>query len=235
MPLIPYPDVPAYPGVPQLVRSAASSTVVNIALSAVGSALLGALQSQQQWGIYTSAGAQLGGASGLSLLSSLVSQPTVLSTVAVDYMKEMIVSSFPIEGGGFANYNKVERPGNPVVTLSLTGSVTDRNTFLTAIDTACKSTNTYNVVTPEFTYVNYTIERYSLRRSAEKGANLITVEIALQEVRQVSAAFSTVTPNPIANPQTPGAASQVNSGNVQPTAPDVSALSSVMSALGVTN
>lgn len=229
MSLIPFPDVPAYPGVPQLVRSAVSSPVTNIALGALGSVLLDAIQSQAQWGIYTSAGVQLGGVSGLSLLNSLVSQPTVLSTFSVDYTKEMNVGSFPVEKGGFANYNKVERPGNPVVTLSLTGSLADRNAFLTAIDAATKSTDTYSVVTPEFTYTNFTIDRYSLRRSADKGANLITVEIGLEEVRQVSATFATV--NPIANPQSTGASSQVNSGNVQPTASDVSTLQSIMKGI----
>src|SRR6202035_2919805 len=109
------------------------------------------------------------------------------------YVKESRVSNFPVERGGFASYNKVEMPGNPTVSLVLDGSQSDRTSFLAAIDGACKSTTLYNVATPEVTYANHTIERYSYRRQANRGAFLFVVEVSLIEVRQLSAVYTTTT------------------------------------------
>lgn len=235
MPTIPFPDIPAYPGVPPIPRSGLASPLLAIGIGAVTSVLASALQKPSQWGIYDSSGNQLGVSSGsTSILQAIVSQVTgatgpVLSTYTFDYTKEVRASDFPVEGGKFANYNKVERPANPVVVLSLSGTQADRTKFLNALDAAVKSTNMYSVHTPEVTYINYTLERISLRRAADKGGNLLTVEVSLQEVRQVSAAFSQT--GPIASPKDPGAASPVDSGKVQSISPTTSTLKSIASKL----
>jgi hypothetical protein len=203
--------------------------------------LIQALQQTPRWGIFDAAGNQLGVDSSsinpiLSVLASQLSGSTapVLSTFGVDYVKEMRVSDFPVEPGSFASYNKVETPANPLVTLTLAGSEDDRTNFLNAIDAACTSTNLYNVVTPEVQYVGYTIERYTYSRRASRGATLLIVEVSLKEIRQVSAAFTTVT-NPIVNPQNPAATPQTNSGTTQPAASDTSTLRSLANKLGITN
>lgn len=237
MPTIPFPNVPVAPGVPSVVRSAVTNPVTNIVLATVGSALLSALTGTQKWGIYDQSNNQLGisASSGLSITSLatalVTNSQTVLSTVSFDYTKETRVASFPIEGGGFATYNKVEMPGNPTVSLVLDGSQSDRTAFLAAIDGACKSTVLYNVATPEVTYSNYTLERYSYRRQANRGAILFVVEVSLVEVRQTSAVYTTTTQ--IVAPQSTDASSQVNSGMVQPTTPDTSTLKSMANALGI--
>lgn len=227
MPLIPFPDVPDYPGVPPIVRSAVSSTPVNIALNSLGSILLSAVQSPTQWGIFDQKGNQLGGVAGLTLVENFTTQPKVLSTFSFDYMKETRISDFPLEAGSFANFNKVEMPATPVVTLALSGTEEDRSAFLLAIDMACKSTDLYNVATPEFTYTNYSLVRYRYSRRAERGATLLMLELSMEEVRTVSAAYSKVSPT--ANPQSASAVPQSDSGNVQPKTPDVSTLQSLAS------
>lgn len=245
MPFIQFPNVPAFPGVPALVRpvqiAVARNTPLSIALGTVENLLIQALQQTPRWGIFDLAGNQLGiNATQINpILSVLASQfsgavAPSLSTLALDYVKETRVSDFPVEGGSFATYNKVELPANPLVTLTLAGTEDDRTTFLNAIDAACKSTNGYNIVTPTVTYTNYTIERYNYGRRAQRGATLLMVEVSLKEIRQVSASFTTAT-KPIINPQNPGATPQTNSGMTQPATPDTSTLRSIANKLGITN
>lgn len=223
MPNIPFPDVPPYPGVPALVRSINVPPVIQISLGLTQSILLSALQSQTQWGIFDSKGNQLGASGDENGIIQSIIVGSVLSTNAFEFVKETRISDFPVEQGGFANYNKVEMPANPVVTLALAGSEIDRTSFLNEIAAACVSTELYSVVTPEVTYVNYSIERYNYVRRAERGATLLLVEISLKEIRQVSASYSSVQ-TPINQPQNPNATSQTNGGIVQPAAPDQSVL-----------
>lgn len=224
----------SYPGVPPLLNDAILAADLAVALTTISLSLLSALQSPQQWGIYDSSGNELGASSGLNFLESaalaLVSQPTITSTVKVGYLKEMKTANFPIEAGGFANYNKVEMPGCSTVSLTYSGGQSGRASFLAAIDTACKSMNLYSVVTPEVTYANVSLDRYTYDRTAQRGANLITVEITLQEIRQVTATYSTATTPTIANPASTTAAAATNGGMVQPTTPGTSVLQSIANA-----
>lgn len=237
MPSIPFPNVPDLPGVPQLSRPI-NAAIAQVPALAVGlgsfATILGqSLQQTPQWGIFDAQGDQLGISNTTpSILSALESQvlgssvPT-LSTYGFDYVKEMTVSGFPTEGGSFANYNKVEQPANPVVTLILDGSQSDRANFLNAINVACKSTNVYNVVTPEVTYTGYTMERFTYARRAQRGATLLIVDISMKEARSVTATFTTS----IVAPQNPSSTPQVNNGMTQPTTPDSSTLLKGMNKL----
>lgn len=247
MPSIPFPNVPNYPGVPQLARpvsaAIASVPVLAIGIGSLENILGSALQQAPRWGIWDQSGNEIGVASaassgtlaaiGAALLSQLTgSADATLSTFGVDYTKEMRVSDFPVEGGGFASYNKVELPANAVVTLALAGTESQRTTFLNAIDTVCKSTQLCTVITPEVTYDNYTIERYRYQRRATRGATLLMVEVSLKEIRDVAAQYTTVVA-PITNPQNPSATSPVSNGVTQPTAPPTSTLKSLANKLGI--
>lgn len=233
MPSIPFPNVPAFPGVPALTRPVsaviAQTPVLAIGLGSLETILGNALQQAPQWGIFDQQGNQLGlGAIGPSSVLSVIESnalggTTTLSTFCFEYGKEVRVSDFPVEGGSFATYNKVETPGNPTVTLALAGSEDDRTNFLTAIDNACTSTDLFNVITPEFQYINYTVERYTYSRRADRGATLLVVDISLKEVRAVTAAFSTAT-GPIQSPQNAAATPAVNGGIVQTATPEQSTL-----------
>ncbi len=230
---IPFPDVPAYPGVPALTRpvqiAIAEQPILSIALGSVENFLIGALQQTPQWGIYDANGNRLGvfsddTSTGGGLLSSLVSQltgdtPAVLSTFSVDFSREARISTFLVEAGGFATYNKVQLPANPVVTLILDGSENDRTAFLNLINAASESTDLYSIVTPEIVYYNYNVERYTYTRRANRGATLLIVEIFLQEVREITASFATVQ---IVQPQDAASTPEVSNGITQPAAPSTS-------------
>ena len=112
------------------------------------------------------------------------------------------------------------------MTLCVSGSESARQAFLNDIDKACKSVDLYSVVTPEITYSNYAIEKYNYQRKSEKGCTLLQVEIALKEVREVSAQFAKSTP------KQPDAAQQVDNGKVQAQQPSVSTLKSMTDKIG---
>jgi hypothetical protein len=207
--------------------------VIAIGLGTIQTILGSALQQVPRWGIFDSDGNQLGINTTNGLTSALTSQLTgaavpTLSTLTFEFIRETRVSDFPVEGGHYASYNKVQTPANPVITLALAGGESDRTNFLTAIDAACISTDLYSVITPEINYVNYSVEQYRYARRASAGATLLIVEVSLKEIRQVTATYAKG-PTPIVNPQNPAATPQVSNGMTQPTAPNTSTLQSMMS------
>ncbi len=208
MPLIPFPNVPLVPGVPLIPRSAAFPSNPAIALGLVQALLWQVFQTQSQWGIFNSAGQPIFNVDEFNLITN-----SVMTTEGVDYSKETKVSSFPIEQGSFASYNKVETPASPVVTLCFSGSDANRAAFINTIDTACKSTDLYSIATPEVTYINYSIVRYGYSRRNANNAYMYTVEIGLEEIREVSAQFTKV--SQINTPKTASAVPPVDGGKVQ--------------------
>lgn len=227
MALIPFPNVPALPGVPSLPRLPGIPSGGSLVTSLLGAAqgiVWRVLQTNTRWGIVDSKGRHLADPNIFQGVTAAITGglgigPT-LSTNSVEYSKETRVSDFPIEGGSFASYNKVEMPGAPMVTLVLGGMESDRSAFLTAIENAVKSTELYSVVTPEKTYKSHSIERYNYSRRSDRGATLLVVELALREVRQVSATYTKVAPEP----KQPQAKAPVDAGKIQAKTPEVSTL-----------
>jgi len=211
MPFIEYPNVPNVPGVPAVNRLPADAGDGLYSMPSLSPVDAAGSVIAEAWGIYnTDTGAEIGGSSDVIPNISEI----ILSTASVEYRKECQVADFPVEGGYFASYNKVELPANPQVTLIYDATINDRSAFLNAVDEACKSTDGYDVVTPEQSYINYSIERYSYSRTQSKGAHLLIVELSLKEIRTVDAQYTTANTNTPA-PQSVNAAPQVDSGKVQ--------------------
>jgi hypothetical protein len=183
-----------------------------------------------QWGIYNAAGQSISGF-GLSLIGA------TQSTYSFNFRRQTRVSDFPVQSGGFASYNKVLLPANPIVTLALTGNESDRTQFLNSIEAATQSTELFSVVTPEVQYINYTLEEYNYSRTAQQGTTLLLVEISLKEIRQVSLQTSTVqTENQnssITNSNDPTASPSASSGQVQSESLNMTTQNTVNSQLGV--
>lgn len=232
MPFIPFPNVPNVPGVPALPRLPGinTDTIVRAAIGIAQGALWSALQIDTRWGIFDQNGIPLANPSQFSGVTATILNSaglsSTLSTVSVDYTKETQISDFPVERGYFANYNKVETPGSATVNFAFTGTESERSQFLDAIDSASKSTDLYDVVTPEMTYVQYNIEGYGYQRRAERGATLLIVELHLKEIRQVSAQYIN-TQTQAKSPANSDAAQKINSGKVQPLSPAQSVLHSI--------
>ena len=225
MPLIPFPDIPRVPGSPAIPRSPSSPTSESSGLSFLKGALFDIFQSAiaQRWGIYDQFGNALGTSNiFVDTLGTIVSDVvglSVQSTSSISYIKETRISDFPIEQGSFASFNKAELPANPSVILAVGSNELVRAAFLKEIDAACKSTGLYNILTPEITYMNYSIEKYNYRRESMRGCTLLLVELYLKEIRQVSAQFSNNNNGQIQNPKDAGASPQINNGRVQTQTP----------------
>jgi hypothetical protein len=226
MSLIPFPNIPALPGVPPIPRIGGdSSTVITVVLNSLQSALQEVFKNGILWGIFTSDGTPLADPVRFNDLPFILQTNAILSTHSVDYSKESRVSNFPIEGGSFSSFNKVEIPSTSTVKLCFNGSDVEKRNLLDAIDAAYKSTDSYNVVTPEITYINYSVERYNYSRKSDATANMLEIELGLKEIRTVSAAFTTSQSSSLINsPQSDSAVPTVNAGIVQPRAPQKSTL-----------
>ena len=125
------------------------------------------------------------------------------------------VSDFPVEQGAFASYNKVIHPFQPKIRLAVGGK--DRiAALLVALADAVRSTDIYTVFTPEISYSNVMVEKYDYTRTATKGRNLLTVEVTLMEVIQVSAQYTTVK---IPAPKKPASGDKKVGGKAQATQP----------------
>lgn len=202
MPTILYPDVPDVDGVPSVNRSDSATTDNTTAINATSTDTTAVTEF---WGIYDANGARI----GVDASGGVTIEPGVLS---FDYRKECRASDFPVEGGKFANYNKVETPAQPTVEIVFSGTSDQRAYFISAIDDACKSTDVYTVITPEVSYVNYTLESYNYQRSLSRGSHLYIVELQLVEIRTISAAYSNSTTK---NATSPYSKPQVDGGKVQ--------------------
>lgn len=149
------------------------------------------------------------------------------SLVSVEYTGEQRISDYPVEGGKFETYDKVQMPNGARVSMTKGGTISDRQAFLVGVDLLLQTTDVFDVVTPEVTYLNMNVIHVALVRSATNGATMVTVELVLQEVRQAAkAAYSRSEDAPAENtPIATGAAGtsksatairKENQGAVQP-------------------
>ncbi len=185
--------IPKVPGVPSLASYAASSIALLIA-DAIN-IVFGAPQSL--WGIFLD---------GEVVLESD-------SMVSFDLRQDLPTSDYQIEEGSFQSYDKVQLPTEIRVRVSAGGDLARRQRFLQSIDAVMNTTDLYDIVTPEAVYLNYNFTHRDFRRQSDQGNGLIVVDLWMTEIRESSqTTFS--------NTQTPGAAGQQNSGNVQPQTPN---------------
>lgn len=159
-----------------------------------------AKQTKPAWGIFNKKG-------GLAL--------KVDSVREVEDDKEHNIPRYPIEGGGFKSYNKVETPQQVQVIVTKGGSTSDKASFISAVTKLCGSLDILTVVTPEQTYRSLNLVKNSKHRSAESGASLLVVQLTFEEVRvgSADAAFSDQTV------KDPSGADNVSGGAVQTQTP----------------
>jgi len=194
-----FPFVPFAPGVPPVNRNAFNSNIPPVppATSDSASVISGAA-TQNQWGVFDQSGA------------SVLDPDSVFALD--DFNHEFVLSTFPIEEGSFSTYNKVAKPFEARLVFNKGGSLADRSTFMDTLESVVQDTNLYVLSTPERAYQPVNIPRYRLRRRAEAGFQLISVEVTVQEIRvATSPAFS--------NTQDPTAQTSNTTGAVQPAAP----------------
>jgi hypothetical protein len=200
-----FPNVPNFPGVPQLARAAVptpSSIAVTLG-GAVLTALFGLVSTQSQWGIFDASG-------------NAIFEPD--SVLEFEHHPRWRISDFPVQGTGttptaFASYNKVKLPYDARVRMSKGSTLADRQTFLKALDAAANSIALYTILTPEYSYQNCDIEYYDVVRSFGEGAYFLTeVDVYFKQIVSVQAQYSTTT---LQNASNPSALPQSVAGTVQ--------------------
>src|SRR6185437_3582019 len=159
--------IPNAPGVPALpAGNTPPPPVAPVSADGPGVAAASA-QNGPQWGIFVSG------------------KPFVVpdSIVAVDYQEEYRIASAPQEQGAFESYDKVQMPYRARIVVTKGGTIAQRQDFLNTIKTAVASLNLYDIVTPEAVFANACFTLLGERRTAERGASLLTLELGLEQVR----------------------------------------------------
>lgn len=235
MPHIPFPSVPGVPGVPALPRSPNFPPLLRVGLGLLQGSLWRSFQAQNRWGIFAKNGKSVFDPSAMSgVVGALLSTAGIgatLSTHGVDFRAESKVSDFPVEKGSFASYNKVEMPYRAQVTLCLAGKESDRAKFLLTLENARKSTELFDVITPEVQFADCAIETYGYQRTSQSGATLLKVEISLIKIRQVSAQYTQSNKGGVGAPKDASATPHADNGKVQAQTPQVSTLKSIANKL----
>lgn len=128
------------------------------------------------------------------------------SSVAVEFSRVMDlemtaegkVISTPIEQGSFASYNKVENPTAIRTTLAVEGELYNLQSVVDTLFELKTNTEKLNFVTPIREYQNFTLEKFSFQQAAEKGVNVLYVELNLIEIKEVEPQYTdTQAPAPI--------------------------------------
>ena len=161
-------------GMPKVPDFIPRSALTNIGLSLGGAALINAVFGKT-WGIVNQFGI-----------------PIVLAdtVVSMNYDAGASISKYPVEKGSFASYNKVNNPSMASVQMAKGGeSVLGRSLFLTQLEALLKSTVSFNIITPEYVYMNYQIIGLNTARSAQDGATMIRVNIDLEEVLEANVEY----------------------------------------------
>lgn len=183
-------NVPNVPGVPPL-SSFAATTLVLLTVDA----LLSTLQFEPPaWGVY------LDGAPAL---------PEANSVLSFDYRQDWSIADYPVEGGGFQSYDKVQHPFESRVRITSGSSPAARQALLDALDVVANSLELYDIVTPEKVYTSVNVSHCDLHRTATNGVGVLIVDVWFQEIREgATTQFS--------NAQQPAQSGQQNIGTVQP-------------------
>lgn len=130
-----------------------------------------------------------------------------------DYRGESKVASKPVEQGGFASYNKSASPDIVNVALGKTGKPSELTALLDALQQLRDSVDLVSVVTPEKTFLDYSLEAFDYQRSASAGVDRLLVSLRLVEVRQVSPDY---TSEQIPAPKKASDKAGTNAGKQQP-------------------
>lgn len=130
-----------------------------------------------------------------------------------DYRGESKVASKPVEQGGFASYNKSVSPDIVNVALGKTGKPSELTALLETLQQLRDSVDLVSVVTPEKTFLDYSLEAYDYQRSASAGVDRLLVSLRLVEVRQVSPDYSS---EQIPSPKKSADKGSKNAGKQQP-------------------
>ena len=173
MSLIDYPDLPAYPGVPDIKRAGIGALTV--------SGLGGVILANDRFGIFDHNFApkwQILDEDGNVAI-------TPDSVISFEFRGEARPCSHPVERGGFQDYNKIQMPYDARMIISCNGQgATKKDALLRQLEEYRKGTDLLQVATPDAVYPRLTLQHYDYRREAQRGVQLLTIQLWFTEIRQ---------------------------------------------------
>jgi hypothetical protein len=224
------PNVPAFPGVPQLTRVGGTGIGLIGGAEIIASEL--GLSGQVAFGNRLYSGILLD-----VLPAGVLPQYAILdsnrnpalapdSVIEADFRLDSDIMTHPIEEGGFAAYNRQQEA--IVVRLQLacsganqySGGMT-RDGFIATLRALREGTQLVTIVTPDATYPNMALKGLGYRKTASRGAVTIWADTTWMEARSTGV---TVSSAPTSQPY--GAATS-NLGALQPQGLDSSQFAAV--------
>jgi hypothetical protein len=148
---------------------------------------------------------------GIFLNGQAVVEADTITTFS--YQQDWAVADYPIEGGGFESYDKVNTPYRAEIQFVTGGSITKREALLASIAAIGDTLTLYDVVTPEAVYQGVNVEHYNYRRTSTNGLGLMIVNVGVLEIREDN------TSNNFQNPADPSGFKAAPAGNVQSQTP----------------
>lgn len=191
-----YANVPLGLGVPVLLRAPGFAAFAAPALILADALGITGLLFGPQWGLFTLNGAPFAVAD---------------SVYSMDYRREYIVATYPLEQGAYRAYNRVELPREARIRFTTN---TDKGGFLEALERAISSLELFRLYTPESAYENVTINHFDYRREARSGASLLHIDVWVTQVRILPQGR-------FASSAVPEARSTQQNGAVQPQSPSI--------------
>ena len=133
------------------------------------------------------------------------------NVVRFETVQEYRLPNYPQEKGAFSTYNKVQVPFEVRMSVSVSGSVANRQAYLAELKTRSGDTNLYSVQTPVDTYDSVNIDRFEWAM-ADGSAQMIKLTIYFLQIRvTASTTFSNTAQASGADPS--------SGGTVQPQTP----------------
>lgn len=158
-------------GLPSLPKLPSGKGIINNLLAIGQGQLWQLLTLQPIWGIY-----EAGSSSSLAVEVDSVQQ--------VSLKEESDVPDYRLQTGSFASYNKVPNPKEITVTITKGGSDTERQAFVTWLQTNVKQATTFDILTPDAVFQKVTLQDYTYDRTADNGMELIIAECQFLEIRE---------------------------------------------------
>lgn len=184
MPFIPFPDVPALPGVPALFRKItifSGSEWVSEKLGILAEEVFG-----PQWGLYGKDGERVLVFDTFRGIRFKHDSQIAGSPKADDQKKK----------GYFAVTDKVVNPFEVILTLAHGGDKATRNVMLATLERVVHGTELYSVATPEISYPSVNPVSYTYERGEKNGASLLVVELTVRQAQVDTASESAATKEP---------------------------------------
>ena len=136
------------------------------------------------------------------------------SVISMDARQEAVIADFPLEGGTFESYDKVDRPFDVRFRFSAGGNDANRASLFASVKALfADKQNQYMFIAPEDVFENVTVSHYDYHRTSVNGLGLVTIDVWGWQLLVGNSTIGTGN-----NSQSVGAASQSNSGAVQPQA-----------------